>query len=269
MSPSLNDPLSLHFVEHSPVPGLALAERRVEAPEATIICVHGGLDRAGSFRRLARRLENFDVVAYDRRGYQGSRELTPLSLAGHVEDLVAVARNEATRGPVIYFGHSFGGVVTLSAAAVESSLVRLVVNYESPMPWILPRPSSRPALSDDPDIEVETFFKRMVSGRAWHRLSEEERESRRLDGPALMGDLTSLRQGAPFELASINTPFVYVHGDGILVDYYRALCVELVRVNPAITTYELSDANHGAHLSKPGLLAGLLQQLWEQQCVLE
>ena len=34
----------------------------------TVVCVHGTLDRAGSFARMARRLDGADVVAYDRRG---------------------------------------------------------------------------------------------------------------------------------------------------------------------------------------------------------
>jgi pimeloyl-ACP methyl ester carboxylesterase len=269
VSPSPNDPLSLHYVDHSPVEGLALAERRVERPEATMICAHGGLDRAGSFRRLARRLETFDLIAYDRRGYQGSRDLTPLSLDAHVDDLVAVTRPEALRGPVIYFGHSFGGVVTLAAAAREPDLARLVIAYEAPLPWILPRASSRPALSDDLNLEVETFFKRVVSGSAWHNLSDAERASRCLDGPALMSDLVSLRQGAPFDLASLTTPLVYAHGDGVLADYFRALCVELTNVNPAIRSRELAHAGHGAHLSRPDQLASLVQELWQHQCVLE
>jgi len=269
MSPSLNDPLALHFVDDSPVEGLALAERRVESPEATVICVHGGLDRAGSFRRLARRLERFDIIAYDRRGYQGSRGLTPLSLSDHVDDLLALARREAHHAPVLFFGHSFGGVVAIGAAAREPSLARLVVAYESPMPWILARTRSRPALTDDPAHEVEVFFKRMVSGSAWHRLSETERHSRRLDGPALLADLTSLQGEPPFDLAALATPLAYVHGDGILVDYYRALCVALANVNPAIGTYELEHAGHGVHLSRPELLAALLTRLWERPCVLE
>jgi pimeloyl-ACP methyl ester carboxylesterase len=66
-------------------------------PEATLICVHGGLDRGGSFARLARRINAFDVVTYDRRGYQGSRDLQPLSFELHVEDLLALARRERAR----------------------------------------------------------------------------------------------------------------------------------------------------------------------------
>jgi len=36
------------------------------------------------------------------------------------------------------------------------------------------------------------FFRRMVSNSAWERLSELERRSRRLDGPALYSDLSLL-----------------------------------------------------------------------------
>src|SRR5665213_3502756 len=77
MSTASSLPHGLHFVSSTPVPGLAVAERRVANPEATLICIHGGLDRGGAFARLARRCERFDVVTYDRRGYQGSRRAAP------------------------------------------------------------------------------------------------------------------------------------------------------------------------------------------------
>ena len=268
MSSAPVTPLGLHFVANSPVPGLAVAERRVHDPEATLICVHGGLDRGGSFARLARRTEIFDVIAYDRRGYQGSRDLAPLDLTHHVDDLLALTREAALRGPVIYFGHSYGGVITLGAALREPSLVSLVMNYESPMPWLLARADRHPAPSKDPATEAELFFRRVVSDAAWDRLSEHERNSRRLDGPALVSDLMNLRVGAPFEVADLTTAAAYVHGDGRLAPYYRALCEQIVRVNPRFTTIELEHAGHGAHLSSPDRLATLLVELWRQQCAL-
>ena len=269
MSSTPTVPLGLHYVDSSPVAGLAIAERRVNEPEATLICIHGGLDRGASFARLARRLETFNLVAYDRRGYQRSRSLTPLSFEGHVGDLVAITQEEARRGPVLYFGHSYGGVVALGAALAEPGLVQLVINYETPLPWILARQSSRPPLTTDAAQESEIFFKRLVSRSAWDRLSETERESRRLDGPGLLSDLTMLTQEPPFDLRATTTPTVFVHGDGILANYYRALSSELTRMNHAITSRELSGAGHGAHLSNPDQLAALVRQLWEQRCALE
>jgi pimeloyl-ACP methyl ester carboxylesterase len=259
-------PLNLHYLHPSPAGGLALAERRVERPEAIIICVHGGLDRGGSFARLARRCASFDVVAYDRRGYQRSRALAPLTLADHVEDLVGIARREAQRGPVIYFGHSYGGVVALGAALAEPDLARLVVVYEAPLPWILQRPSARAPLTNDGAHEAEMFFKRVVSERAWEHLGDAERDSRRLDGPGLLSDLAILRGAEPFDLGQLATPCVYVHGDLHQVDFYRALSLQLEKLSPMITSAELVRAGHGAHLSNPDQLAELLHELWLDRC---
>jgi pimeloyl-ACP methyl ester carboxylesterase len=258
-------PLALHFTASTPVEGLAVAERRVDNPEATLICIHGGLDRAGSFGRLARRLEGFDVVSYDRRGYQHSRDLAPLSLDRHISDLLALTEREASKGPVIYLGHSYGGVVALGAALARP-LATLALTYESPLPWILRRESGRPTLSDDPAKEVEVFFKRMVSKGAWERLSESERESRRLDGPALLSDLKLLTQNPPFDVRQLKVPTFYVYGDGVLVDYYRALSLRLCELSDLITPVELAKAGHGAHLSNPDQLASLVRQSWRDRC---
>jgi pimeloyl-ACP methyl ester carboxylesterase len=258
-------PLALQFIESSPIEGLAIAERRVSNPLATLVCIHGGLDRARSFGRLARRLDNFDVVAYDRRGYQSSRELAPLSLDRHVDDLLAITRREVERGPVLYFGHSYGGVIALGASVAES-LAQLVITYESPLPWILPRESARPPLSENPAHEAEVFFKRMVSKSAWERLSESERESRRLDGPGLLSDLRILTQQPPFDIRELSVPTIFLHGDGALVDYYRALSIDLERINPTIHAMEVHNAGHGAHLANPDQLAAQIQQLWDQFC---
>ncbi|HQT99145.1 MAG TPA: alpha/beta hydrolase [Acidimicrobiales bacterium] len=257
----------LHFVTNAPVTGLAVAERRVHAPEATLICVHGGLDRGGSFARLARRSTRFDVIAYDRRGYQGSRALGPASLDAHVSDLGALISREATHQPVILFGHSFGGVVTFGAALQHSSEVSLVVNYESPLPWVKFRPSSRPPLTNDASFEAEQFFRRVVSANAWERLSELERESRRLDGPALLADLSGLSaERVPYDLSALTTPASYVHGDGILAPYYRSLAQALQKLNPAIEVEEIEHAHHGAHLSSPDQLFALLSRRWNHVC---
>ncbi|MHB8380537.1 MAG: alpha/beta fold hydrolase [Acidimicrobiales bacterium] len=257
----------LHFITNSPVEGLAVAERRVDDSRACVIFVHGALDRGGSFARLVRRLENFDVVTYDRRGYQGSRELGPADLAVHVDDLSKLVDREAERQSVILFGHSFGGLVAFGGALREPSNVHLVVNFESPLPWILRRESTRPPLTDDARHEAERFFRRVVSTKAWDRLSEYQRESRRLDGLALLRDLATVqRDEAPFDLATLRVPATYAYGDGVLADYYRALAGELVKVNPSIETVELEHANHDAHLKNPDQLAAIVRRRWDQVC---
>jgi pimeloyl-ACP methyl ester carboxylesterase len=260
-------PHGLHFVAGSPVPGLAVAERRVEHPDATIICIHGGLDRGGSFARLARRTDRFDLVTYDRRGYQGSRDLGPLGFENHVSDLIALARNEPEGRDIILFGHSYGGVVALGAAIADPSVTQLVIVYEAPLPWILRRDGTGQTLSDDPQYEAERFFRRIVSDGAWERLSELERDSRRRDGPALLGDLASLRAMVPlYDIASLTVPAVYVYGDIVNPDFYRSLSDELTSLNALIRSREVINAAHGAHLSIPDQLAALIGELWDETC---
>lgn len=248
----------------SPVPGLALYEHRVADPIATLVCVHGGLDRGGSFSRLARRLETVDVVAYDRRGYQASRPLGPAPLEAHVADLAAVAAVEDR--PVALFGHSFGGLVALATADRHPGLARLVATFESPLPWVLARTSGRPELTDDPAHEAEVFFRRVVSDTGWQRLSEAERDSRRADGPALLADLATLRGPAPVDVARLATPFVLLYGDGALGPYYRALAARLGEIAPGVRCIELPGASHGAHLGAPGPLARALLPPIEAAC---
>ena len=260
-------PLGLHRAAHSAVDGLAVARSRVADPEATVICIHGGLDRGGSFARMARRLETFDVVAYDRRGYQGSRALGPLGLAKHVDDAVALARAERAHTPVIVFGHSYGGVVALGAALADPNAIDLVVVFETPLPWVLERPGSRRPESDDAALEAERFFRRMVSDRSWERLHESERASRRLDGPALLDDLSQLRvDRPPFDLADLEVATVYSFGESERRDYYRTLGQRLGSINPLIGSVEVPGVGHGAHLSAPDQMVRVIHEQWERIC---
>ena len=260
-------PHGLHFVTNSPVPGLAVAERRVQDPEATIICIHGGLDRGGSFARLARRTDRFDFVTYDRRGYQGSRDLGPLGFDNHVSDLIALARREDGDRAIILFGHSYGGVVAYGAAVADETLSRLVITYEAPLPWVMQRDGTGLPLGEDPQLEAERFFRRVVSDSAWEHLSALERDSRRRDGPALVSDLASLRTPAPpFDIASLRVPAVFVYGDVLAPDFYRSLSVELARINPLIRSRQVVNAAHGAHLSIPDQLGTLIGELWDGVC---
>jgi pimeloyl-ACP methyl ester carboxylesterase len=260
-------PHGLHFVAETPVPGLAVAERRVERPEATIICVHGGLDRGGSFARLARRIDRFDLVTYDRRGYQGSRDLGPLGLENHERDVLALARHEPAGRPIIFFGHSYGGVVALATAIADASIAKLVITYEAPLPWILRRNGTGTPMGDDPQLEAENFFRRVVSDSAWERLSELERDSRRRDGAALVDDLRGLHGATPpFDIAALKVPAVYVYGDVLAPDFYRSLSIKLASINPLIRSRQVTNAAHGAHLSIPDQLASLIGELWDDTC---
>jgi len=260
-------PLGLRPLDHTPVPGLAVYKRDVVDPKGTLICVHGGLDRGGSFARMARRVNDFTTIAYDRRGYQGSRGLSPLRLEEHIGDLVKLATWASEAGPVLLFGHSYGGIVAIGAGIAAPECAQMLVAYESPMQWILPTGRQYNPLSDDAGYEAERFFRRMVSNASWERLSESEKQSRRDDGPGLLSDLTAIRTSViPYNVQELTIPAYFVHGDAYRREYYEELGESLHERNPRFTNRELRGANHGAHLAIPDQVVALLEELWETTC---
>ena len=250
----------LHYLDPSPLGGLALAVHRVHSPRATVVALHGGLDRGSSFTRLSRRLPEFDVVAPDRRGYQRSRDLGPGTLADHLSDLDRILDWVGDQTPVILVGHSFGGLIAMAQATWDRVPISRCVVFESPLPWVLTRPSPTPPPGTNAPLEAERFFRRVVSDEAWEHLSEREKESRRLDGPALHADLMSMTEPlAPFEPEDVRVPVLYLYGDQRSGDYYSALTRLLTSRNPHFSSRRLTGLPHGAHLSHPDVLAAQIR----------
>lgn len=238
---------------------------RAGKPDAgVVVCVHGSLDRAGSFSRLARRLGGPTVVAYDRRGYQGSRSLAAVSdLDVHIDDVLEIVASTSGNGPVTLVGHSFGGVIALAAGLRAPEGISSLVLYEPPMPWISdePNPFRGTPPTGSPATEVETFFRRMVSSEAWDRLSEQDRADRVADGPALVGDLTIIRMDTPFDLTQLEQleiPLTIGIGSRSLAAPSAASARKIIDHVPTGSLTVIDGAGHGAHLSHPGRLAELV-----------
>lgn len=214
---------------------------------------------------MARRLHDVDVIAYDRRGYQGSRATSPVNVAGHLDDLVSVAHAVANELPLIYFGHSYGGVVALGTALLEPRLPSAIVSFEPPLPWVYHRAEAMSPVKEDPAEEAESFFRRMVSDSAWERLGPEGQADRRADGVAIHDDLTTLRSPAPFDVTSVTVPFTYAYGD---VDgraaYYAEVARRLVESPMDVTVRAIPGVGHGAHLSAPEHMVALVRERLER-----
>ena len=254
------EPEGLHVVEHA-------------APDAsapTVVVVHGAMDRAASFGRVARHLGDVTLVRYDRRGYARSAALGVGTLDDHVADLLAVVDGR----PVTVFGHSIGGVIALVAAQRSPELVRSLLVYEAPSPWSpwWPSRSGRavtdPAADDQidrsPADEAEAFMRRAIGDRYWERLPARTRADRRSEGPALLADLASLRSGAPYDPRAIAAPTVVASGgetSGWHARAARELAVALA--NGELTT--VAGAGHGVHLSHPTATAALVRQALARQ----
>lgn len=229
-----------------------------------VVLVHGSMDRASSFAGVARRLaDELAVVRYDRRGYARSRERGgPFTLAANVDDLVEVVGGT----PSIVVGHSFGGTIALRTAAARPELVRAVVVYEPPLPWLPLWPSGSAgssvladAAEAGPEVAAERFLVRMIGAEVWGRLPEATREQRRAEGDALVGELGDLRRpGVGFSLSDVRVPVVSGYGSRSR-PHHRAGAIE-VAVATGGEAIEIDGAFHGAHRSHPAEFADLVRR---------
>jgi pimeloyl-ACP methyl ester carboxylesterase len=263
----------LHVVEHPPGGNDHLAASN-SAAGRVVVLVHGSLDRATSFARVVRRLQDLWVVTYDRRGYHHSRpsqqpqvdrrdglqrDARGDAFDQHVSDLLEVIGKRR----VVVVGHSFGGAVALAAAIEAPERVLAVGAYEPPMPWLdwWPRRARRDMTSEDPADAAEGFFRRMVNDDAWERLPERARQERRAEGPALVAELSSLRSGgAPFDPARLSVPLVVGRG-GESRPHHRQAIDELHSTIPDSVVFEIPGASHGAHLTHPDAFSEFVRRV--------
>jgi pimeloyl-ACP methyl ester carboxylesterase len=105
-----------------------------------LLLVHGGMCTADRWAPLWPVLtESFTVSAMDRRGRGSSEDGTDYRLEAEYDDVRAVVDRLATEHgePVAVFGHSYGAVCALGAAAQGAPVDRLAL-YEPPGPATVP-----------------------------------------------------------------------------------------------------------------------------------
>ena len=238
-----------------------LATYHYDADGPPIVIVHGTMDRAAGVRRTARALEGYDVVAFDRRGYAGSRDagLSP-HMADQVADLVAVIEL-LDRGAATIFGHSLGALVALHTAVVRPDLVAAVGAWEPPLPWFEWYGDSAGtrardlARSEDPAAAAESFMRMMIGDRIWDRLPRATQDERRAEGQALVADLTLCRRpDARLDPSLVEVPVLVGFGSES-PERFRRSAATLMGALPDPMSLEVADASHGVHLSHPTELA--------------
>lgn len=227
-------------------------EERASPDVERVVLVHGSMDRQAGFLKLARILStSFEVTLYDRRGYASSAAVPgPFGIGAHVRDLADVIGSK----PAIVIGHSFGGTVALACATRHPEIVRGVVTYENPMPWLEWWPSDTGAgqasrRDDDPELAAQEFLVRFIGQRLWDRLPEATKRERRMEGRALVDELASIHSAVAFERDAIVVP-VSIGVGSLARDYMRRGAEFLAhRVDSRLMV--LDGAHHNAHSSRP------------------
>ena len=104
-----------------------------------LLIVHGGMGCIERWAPIWEQLTSrWQVTAMDRRGRGTSHDDgRPYDLSREFEDVAAVAASMAGGGPVDVFGHSYGAVCALGAAAKGAPVRRLAL-YEPPGPPTVP-----------------------------------------------------------------------------------------------------------------------------------
>jgi len=240
--------------DSTPRHGLHVVCQEGDGPQ--IVIVHGGLDRASSFGRVARQLRGHRLIRYDRRGYGRSRAAGTASLEGHSQDLIEVMGDR----PSVLVGHSLGGVVCLLAATRRPELVTTVIAYEAPTPWLDWWPGGH-APPRDPGDEAEAFMRRMIGDDLWQRLPERTRSDRRAEGPALRLDMASIRgPGAPLDVSVFPVPLISAAGSESTWWHLRG-AQALAEAAPQGSYEEITGAGHGIHLTHARLFSELIARV--------
>lgn len=233
-----------------------------------VVTVHGTMDRHSSFSGVRRHLPEVATLVYDRRGYGRSRHLrVATSLDDHVEDLLGLCAGR----PAVVVGHSYGGCIGLRAAEMAPGLVRAVVVFEPPLPWLDGWPSdtasSRALAAADPPAGVEAYLRHVLGDERWEALPERARADRRGEGLALLADLRSVRPAPglppPLDLSAIAVPVVIGRGS-CSAAYLQAGANRLVSLLAEAELHVLQGAGHGAHSERPAQIASLARRAMER-----
>lgn len=226
----------------------------------TALFVHGTMDVGGSFRRVGEVLSGWRVAHYDRRGWGESRELADpdTGITDHVADLIALLSE--VRDPVLV-GHSYGGYVALCAAAERPDLVRAVLAYEPPVPWLPWWPAVTPweravkeAAPDGP-VAVATAMHRAVVGRA--PAGDEERLA--ADGEMLLREMSdSGLDNQAFDPLDFPVPALLASGTAS-PPHHRTTGRGFAELVPRGRYEEIFGANHIAHVTHAKVFARLVE----------
>lgn len=233
-----------------------------------VVVVHGSMDRAAAFRRVADHLPGRTVLGYDRRGWGRSRALAGADTGhqDHVDDLRAVLAE--LDAPVV-LGHSYGALVAMAVAAADPSLVTGIVAVEPPVRWLPWWPADDPwertvreaAAEGGPEQATRALLAELLGPASRLHLARAQPSDLAADGAALLSEMTDPTVDLPrFDPLTFPTPTVVVAGSRSAA-HHREVARRLAELLPRGRFAEIPGAGHASHVSHPQELAQLAQEI--------
>jgi len=199
--------------------------------------------------RIARALQSsYRVLRFDRRGYGASwNHPGPFSVDGNASDVIELLQGRRA----VLVGHSFGGHVALRVADRLGDQIIGISTYETPLSWMPWWPNTSAgsfSLAASVEDAAENFMIRLVGQKIWASLPEKTKNERRREGPALTGELGSLREGIPWDISRIRHRTICSHGSLALERHIQG-AQWLAENLPYASLQVIEGARHGAHTS--------------------
>jgi pimeloyl-ACP methyl ester carboxylesterase len=234
-----------------------------------LLLVHGGMCSAERWAPLWRVLVGrFEVTAMDRRGRASSPDTGSYSLAQEYADVSAVAEHLAERrgSPVDVFGHSYGAVCVLGAAARGAPVRRLAL-YEPPGPQTLPPGwlERMRVLVDRRELGRAMFsFLVEVVGLSREQV-EELRDGPRGADPMPIVEHTLVREAEALQVVDLAALGAEVRQPVLLLlgadsPPWAAAGTDLVARAASAEVAVLAEQGHEAVDQAPALVAGVLER---------
>jgi pimeloyl-ACP methyl ester carboxylesterase len=235
--------------------------RLERAATHTFLFVHGVMDRGATFLNVTRRMTKESWLVYDRRGYGRSTAVGVPVFSDHVADLKALIDVVSRSGPVVLVGHSLGGTIALSAASHSPESVAAVVVHEAPLPWLdwwpIRGEDGRRLEDESPEEAVRRVMERTTGEAVWDALPEVVRAQRLSEGPTMVSELVSVRNGCPFDTGHLRMPVVVSRGS--LSGGHRQMAQQwLVDCLPQSSAVIVDGASHNVQASHPEEFSSLL-----------
>ncbi|MEZ5810925.1 MAG: alpha/beta hydrolase [Rhizobiaceae bacterium] len=243
-----------------------------------LVLVHGTSASSARWSNVRPLFErSFTVFAVDRRGRGGSGDVpagTAYALEAEFGDVAAVietAADETAGRPVILFGHSYGGLASLGAAALAERLTALII-YEAPVlegngiaEELIGRMDAAVA-ADDRETVLKIFCEDVVQMRPGDIAALRASPAWPARLAAAHTIPRELRATGTFSLAAthagnISVPTLLLHGRDS-PDFFKASMTRLAAEIPHATSVALDGQQHVAMDTAPQLLADTVLDFW-------